>query len=72
MKLYQLLEAKNELGFDEKYTREDNPEVYNNTIILSSGNVSSFDEFPKKLSCSLIVLNRNKFTNFDRFPRILF
>jgi hypothetical protein len=28
MKLQQLFEAENELGFDEKYTREDNPEVY--------------------------------------------
>jgi hypothetical protein len=31
MKLQHLFEVKNELGFDEKYTREDNPEPYSRT-----------------------------------------
>jgi hypothetical protein len=70
MKLQQLFEARNSLGFDEKYTREDNPEVYYGDIVLPAGNVSSFDEFPKLLATSYVDIQSNKFTDFIGFPKI--
>ena len=70
MKLQQLFETKNELGFNEKYTREDNPEAYYYEIVLPAGNVSSFDEFPKLLATQYIDIESNKFTDFIGFPKI--
>lgn len=43
MKLYQLLEDTNELGFDSKYTREDNPEPYTSSLNVINKNLSSFE-----------------------------
>ena len=53
MKLQHLFEAKSNLNYDEKYTREDNPEVYefSNPFYPYFENLSQedFKRLPKKL-----------------------
>jgi hypothetical protein len=73
MKLQHLFEAENELGFDEKYTRDENPEIYKKFSISTWHEVSSFDGFPRKigLGCDNIDLNNHKFTNLIGFPEFV-
>jgi hypothetical protein len=70
MKLQQLFEAENELGFDEKYTRDENPEVYDDNIIVMARKLSSFDAFPKKLGPRVdgFDIGDNEFKDFKGFP----
>jgi hypothetical protein len=71
MKLRHLFETENDLGFDEKYTREDNPEVFMRRIALTRKNLSSFEGFPKLLPAGAEVrINGNAFTSFEGFPTI--
>jgi hypothetical protein len=68
MKFNQLFEVKNELGFDEKYTREDNPEVYSESINFSYEKLSSFDGFPRLIKSEYIHLSDTLFTDLEGFP----
>jgi hypothetical protein len=70
MKLQQLFEAKKVLKFDKKYTREDNPEIYDGDIVCTDAELSTFDGFPKVLASIKINLSVNKFSNLMRISSI--
>jgi hypothetical protein len=72
MKLQQLFEAKKAGVFAKKYMRDDNPEPYNEAIILMDKGLSSFDSLPKKLgqNCSVVNLGREQLHQPNRIPRI--
>ena len=74
MKLHNLFEAKNELGFDSRYTREKNPIGYPYDIRIDpshAAHVSSFDGIPKliKSEFAQVTLSNCCIKNLIGFPK---
>lgn len=73
MKLQHLFEVKNELGFDEMYTREKDPIIFAGAdLIVNEKYITSFKEFPKKLGAvANICMNHTKLKNLEGFPEFV-
>ena len=71
MKLQHIFEAKNKLGFAEKYTREDNPKVYTKDLVVLQEGATNFSDFPKKIASKHIIISGNNFTDLVGFPEFV-
>lgn len=69
MEFNEILVSAGRAVFDDKYTRENNPEVYFENIDLSNKNINSLDGFPKIISSEYVDLSSNCLSDLRGFPK---